>query len=65
MTEHERGAYGLTEFARITGLSATAVQQGMDSGRIPELDRIGRRRFIPATWVHQWLTKVVNTPTAT
>ena len=55
-----RGAYGLSEFAKLAGMSPTTVADRMDSGEIPELRRIGARRFIPARWVDRWLSEIVN-----
>ena len=64
MTVPPRRAYGLSEFAAMAGLSPSTVQQRMDDGEIPELERIGHRRFIPAVWVERWASKVVNQPAA-
>jgi predicted DNA-binding transcriptional regulator AlpA len=57
-----RRAYGLTEFAAISGLAPSTVGDRMDAGEIPELRRLGARRFIPADWVERWLSEIVNQP---
>jgi predicted transcriptional regulator len=55
-----RGAVSAAEFSRLSGLSPSAVSDHLDSGLIPELARIGARRFIPADWVRAWLSTPVN-----
>lgn len=62
MARTSRRAYSLSEFSRLSGLSASAVKERMDAGEIPELQRLGHRRFIPADWVEAWAATVVNQP---
>lgn len=57
-----RRAYSPAEFAALSGLNQTTVGQRMDAGEIPELRRLGGRRFIPADWVDRWLSEIVNQP---
>lgn len=59
-SEPSRGAYSPSEFARLAGMSITTVTEHMDTGLIPELQRLGKRRFIPADWVDRWLTTPIN-----
>lgn len=60
MARTQRLAYSLSEFARMSGLSPSTVKARMDAGDIPELRRLGGRRFIPVAWVEAWAREIVN-----
>jgi len=64
--ERPRRAISPQEFAALSGMAPKTVTELMDQGVIPELERLGRRRFIPQDWADRWVSTPINGgPTAT